>query len=266
MPFSRGHLNPGTDGVDFERFTLGADTVAAVRHVWVVRWSLAPKRPSIQRVLGYPTCNIVFSRDGAILAGPNRRLFEKTLTGTGWTVGVLLRPAVARMITRTAPMDLVGKTEPLLTAPMDDVAETVEAGSDRNVLKMVLHSWLAPIAALVDARGQLLNEVCRIADEKEDIIRTADLAARVNMSGRSLERLTKEGLGVTPKWLIECRRLQTAATTLFADPATNLSTLAIELGYSDYAHFSRQYRTILGVTPKRDQCPPATACPSASLE
>jgi transcriptional regulator GlxA family with amidase domain len=59
----------------------------------------------------------------------------------------------------------------------------------------------------------------------------------------------REYLGLSPKWLIECRRLQAAATTLYVEPDAELSRLAVELGYVDYAHFSRRYRAVLGETP-----------------
>jgi AraC-like DNA-binding protein len=49
--------------------------------------------------------------------------------------------------------------------------------------------------------------------------------------------------------LIECRRLQQAATTLFTAPGTDLSELAARLDYTDYAHFSRRYRAVLGESP-----------------
>ena len=75
-------------------------------------------------------------------------------------------------------------------------------------------------------------------------------AERAGIGVRSLERLVHDRLGVSPKWLIECRRLQWAATTLFAHPETDLSGLAAELGYADYPHFSRRYAEVLGETPQ----------------
>jgi AraC-like DNA-binding protein len=95
-----------------------------------------------------------------------------------------------------------------------------------------------------------VNEACRLAEEDPAITRAADLSARLGVSPRSLERLVRAHIGVTPKWLIECRRLQHAATTLFTEPDTDLSVLAADLGYTDYSHFSRQYRRVLGETPR----------------
>ena len=40
MPESKGHLNPGSSGVAFDRFKLGDGLSDLARHVWVVRWSV----------------------------------------------------------------------------------------------------------------------------------------------------------------------------------------------------------------------------------
>ena len=120
----------------------------------------------------------------------------------------------------------------------------------RDDLARILRDWLLPLAAGVDERGLLVNEACRLAEEDSDLTRAADLAARLGLSPRSLERLVRSHVGMTPKWLIECRRLQHAATTLFTSPDIDLSVLAAELEYTDYSHFSRQYQRVIGESPR----------------
>jgi transcriptional regulator GlxA family with amidase domain len=164
---------------------------------------------------------------------------------------VLFRPAAAPLLTTTDPVALVGASEPLPPGPAVLVREVMlAAGYARDELVRVLHSWLLPLGAAVDDRGQLVNEACRLAEEDPAITRAADLSARLGVSPRSMERLVRSHIGVTPKWLIECRRLQHAATTLFTMPDTDLSTLAADLGYTDYPHFSRQYQRVLGESPR----------------
>jgi AraC-like DNA-binding protein len=125
------------------------------------------------------------------------------------------------------------------------------AGGGRSEIVAALRSWLLPLAAHVDDRGRLVNEVCRLAEEDDGILRAAQLAERAGLSPRTLERLLRERVGVAPKWLIECRRLQEAATRLHGHPSTPLSDLAAELGYADYSHFSRRYAAVLGETPEQ---------------
>ena len=251
LPESKGHLNPGSSGVSLDRFELGTDLSDLVRHVWVPRWAVPDGEVRPQRVLTYPALNAVIAPSRADLHGPDSRVQVQELRGTSWAVGILFRPAAGPLLTSADPVALVGSSEPLPTAPAEAVRRIMTGASyDRTQLARVLRAWLLPVAAGIDDRGQLVNEACRLAEEDPGLTRAADLAARLGLSPRSLERLVRSQIGMTPKWLIECRRLQHAATTLFAAPDTDLSELAAELDYTDYSHFFRQYHHVLGESPR----------------
>ncbi len=265
-PRSRGHLNPGAREVSFDRFELGDALSELVRHVWVVRWSVPDGETRSQRVLAYPTYNAVFQASEGHLYGADPRLSVRNLTGTSWAVGVLFRPAAGVVLTPTPPAELLGSREPFLAAPAAAVAHAMEPDPyERAELVSTLRRWLLPTAKLVDHRGRLINEICRAAEEDDTILRTADLASRVGISARTLQRVVKRQIGVSPKWLIECRRLQQAATELGARPHTQLASFAAELGFSDYSHFSRRYRTVLGETPEQTRALALRAATGASL-
>ena len=251
MPESKGHLNPGSSGLRFDRFELGPGLSDLVRHVWVPRWMVPDGEVRPQRVLSYPAFNAVITPEYASLFGPDSRVQVQELRGTSWGVGILFRPAAGPLLTATDPVTLIGSSEPLPTAPAGRLRQIMaEAEYNRGAVVRVLRAWLVPIAAGVDDRGLLVNEACRLAEEDPDLTRAADLAARLRLSPRSLERLVRSQVGMTPKWLIECRRLQEAATTLFGSPDTDLSLLAADLGYTDYPHFFRQYQRVVGESPR----------------
>jgi AraC-like DNA-binding protein len=134
-------------------------------------------------------------------------------------------------------------------APIHEVEDALSQPTPVPALTALLSRWLGPLAARVDDRGRLVNRICRLAEEDDTIVRVADLARRAGLSARSLERRVVDHIGLTPKWLIECRRLQQAATTLHARPDTDLTQLALSLQYVDYAHFSRRYKEVIGETP-----------------
>jgi AraC-like DNA-binding protein len=70
-------------------------------------------------------------------------------------------------------------------------------------------------------------------------IRFAD---RLGLSQRSVQEICHRGLGIHPKWLIRCFRLQDAALRLEAEANVSLSGLAQALGYFDQAHFTRDFK------------------------
>lgn len=263
---SRGHLNPGDPDVVFERFPIGLERL--VRHVWIVRWDIPNGDVRSQRVLTYPTCNIVVTPDGAALYGPDPRVNIRELSGCSWAVGVLLRPAAARVLTDTPARSLVGRHEPAPSTPQEAISLAMSTGSGRGKtvgaakavgatdlataagkVGAVVSEWLAPFADQIGPVGMMVNRVSRIAEEREDVVRVAHLAELAGVPIRTLTRLVHDHVGMTPKWLIECRRLQQAATTLYGDPDRDLATLAHNLGYADQAHFTRRYHEALGETP-----------------
>lgn len=251
-PQSLGHLNPGTPELSFDRFELGDGLGELVRHIWVAQWRVPVGQSRRQRVLAYPAYNAVFRPTEAGLFGADPRLSIRDLTGTSWAVGILFRPAAGVLLSQTAPIDLLRSSESLMCAPVAAVALAMGTGPDaRAELVPILRHWLLPLAGSVNDRGRLVNEVCRVAEEDDSILRATQLASQVGVSPRTLQRVVMQHVGVSPKWLIECRRLQQAATTLASLPDVELSSLAIELGFSDYSHFSRRYKAILGETPEQ---------------
>lgn len=248
---SRGYLNPGDPEVSFVRFTLDPALGELVRHVWVSRWHVPPGHVRPQRVLTYPACNAVFTPQEASLYGPQQRVGVRELAGDSWVVGVLLRPAASRVLTDTPPEQLVGGGhEPLAGAPGERIGQLMSRpAAAREELAGTLEGWLRPFVGRVDDAGRLVNEACRFAEEHAELVEVGELAEQLGITRRTLGRLVKERTGLTPKWLLECRRLQQAATVLYGEPQTDIAGLALRLGYADQAHFTRRYHAVIGETP-----------------
>ena len=102
--------------------------------------------------------------------------------------------------------------------------------------------------------------------DNPDVTRVDALAAHVGLSERSLQRLVVERVGMSPKWLIQRRRLHDAVQALKAGD-TSLADMAFRLGYADQAHFTHDFRTVTGMTPGEyldDQPQPRIAPPGRS--
>lgn len=79
-------------------------------------------------------------------------------------------------------------------------------------------------------------------------VSVVDLAKRLGMSERQLERLFHEELGSTPSSVYRQLRLQ-RGKWLVENTDRSITEIALECGFSDGAHFARQIRTAFSSTP-----------------
>jgi AraC-like DNA-binding protein len=69
------------------------------------------------------------------------------------------------------------------------------------------------------------------------------------MGVRSLQQLFSDYVGVSPKWVIRRYRLHEAADRLANGEEVDLTALALDLGYFDQAHFTSDFRKLVGQAP-----------------
>ena len=82
-----------------------------------------------------------------------------------------------------------------------------------------------------------------------ELVRVDQVAALGALGVRSLQRLFAGYVGVSPKAVLARYRLQDAAAAIDAGEVDDLAGLAASLGWFDQAHFSRDFRAVVGVTP-----------------
>ncbi len=109
--------------------------------------------------------------------------------------------------------------------------------------------WLVTESPEVSEEGILANTMMDIIGTCADVTRVEDVAARLFVSPRTLQRVARKYIGLSPSALIRRRRLQEAADRSRTDPATDLAAIAAELGYTDHAHLTNDFQTSLGFTP-----------------
>ena len=97
---------------------------------------------------------------------------------------------------------------------------------------------------------RLRDLVDRMRDDPS-LVRVEQLPELVGWSPRTLQRHFRTRVGVSAKWVLARFRLQEAAVELERDPAVNLAALSARLGWHDQAHFTNDFRRMLGTTPAR---------------
>jgi AraC-like DNA-binding protein len=100
----------------------------------------------------------------------------------------------------------------------------------------------------VDEEGHLVNRLVALVETRPDVVRVAQICDELGLTERSLQRLVQRRLGLTPKWLIQRRRLHEAAERLRSGTST-VADVAAHLGYADQPHLHHDFARVTGMTP-----------------
>lgn len=248
-PESRGTLFPDLLPPRFRRLTPRPELGELVAWWWLAEWDLPEGERSEQHLLAFPASNLAVESTMVGFVGPTTRGSTRVLEGRGWVVGAQLRPAAVPAFaddpTRLRDVYEV-LNEPTLHAL---VAEAAPGGRDLEEAVSPLGRWLVDRVGSASEEGRLANRMAELAASDPAITTVAELASRLAASERTLRRLADRYVGLTPYALIRRRRLQEAAQDLRAMPDDPLAEVAARHGFADQAHFGREFRRALGMTP-----------------
>jgi len=112
-------------------------------------------------------------------------------------------------------------------------------------LNAFLEKRLLPTTSLIDYVDFTLEKL----KESGGNLAIRSLEPQLGISTRQLERLFRTKLGLTPKMMSKLLRLNGAFASLEADPGSSMMNLSYQAGYYDQAHFSRDFKSIVGLSP-----------------
>jgi AraC-like DNA-binding protein len=259
----RGILRPAEVA---ERANLHRDARVAeplrpfVERYWSVRWDFTGRPPYRSEVLSHPSVNVSvesgtqprfgYPMPAVLVHGVVTRRFTVDLVGAGRVTAVKFRPGGFAAFTGVLPArNGVTRLGGELGVSAERLLAAVTALEDDEARTAVLDDALAPLAPEpLDAYLDLLGIVGRMAEDRE-LVRVDQAAQLAGWSVRSLQRLFATYVGVSPKAVLARYRLQDAAAAIDDGEVEDLAGLAASLGWFDQAHFSREFRSVVGLTP-----------------
>ena len=238
----------------YGRFWPGTELAPFVEHFWTVAWDL--EEPEVHEVLHHPSIQFVIESSGSRVVGLVRGRFTTRLEGRGRVLGTKFLPGgfrpflgypVSRLTDRVlSPQEVFGEDFPQLEAHVRTLEDASEALAE---IAAFLRDRRPPADPTVD----LVRRIAERATADRSITRVEGLAAEFGLGVRSLQRLFSEYVGLSPKWMIQRYRLHEASERIAHGELTDWATLALDLGYSDQAHFIRDFRRVVGKTPAEYQ-------------
>jgi AraC-like DNA-binding protein len=246
------------------------DLAPYVERHWVVRWSLRPGANFTQELLPHPCVNLVSAPDRVAVHGMPLERARRRLEGSGVAVGTKFRPGAFSAFVDMPARQLVDRSFELSELFGRDgsrlqrrlAARPPNPATDIPRLEAFLRSRLPP----PDPRRQLLLEIVGDMLREHSSVNVAGLARRHGVSQRTLQRLFRDYIGVSPKWVLKRYRVHEAAERIASGEAPDAARLAADLGYYDQPHFVKDFTSQVGCSPHRyGQLCAAAAGPEAKL-
>jgi AraC-like DNA-binding protein len=186
----------------------------------------------------------------AVLLGPATEKASVELDRRAEYLGVHFRTGQAPRLADVAPSELANGHEEVARVGgerVDSVADRLLALPDLASRQLVLEELLRAIPPLV--RDERCRQAALLLESRGGQLRIDDLAARLGLHVRSLERRFIDHLGLTPKRLARLVRLRHVLARLHDGRYGTLAGLAQACGYSDQSHMNRDFKELTGRAP-----------------
>ncbi len=233
----RGILEPEAARAHFrlERVAPSEDLAHLIERHWSVEWDLA--EPFTQEIVTHPSFNMVFE-DPAFIHGVFTGRFRRELTGSGKVLATKFRPGGFHPFHPIPAHTLTNGALPVAAV----FGDTRPASFAEIEAMLRAHGWEDDprVDEIVELHAALLRD--------PSLTRVDQLCAYAGYSKRTLQRLFREYVGVTPKWVLERIRLHEAAERM-ASGEGDWAGMALDLGYFDQAHFIKAFKAVVGRSP-----------------
>ena len=230
----------------------GPELAPFVARYWAVTWDLRDQPPYRQLVVPDPIVHLSFLNGVGRVHGVARGHVFRELAGLGRVFGIAFRPGCFRPFLGSSVSDLTDRSVPAgevfgQAVPEAAMASAVDETDMRRIVERFLGANLPPREPVAE---EVAGIVAHIAADP-GITRVDDLARQLCTSVRRLQRLFADYVGVGPKWVIRRYRLHEITERMAAGGRIDWMRLALQLGYADQAHLSRDFTAIVGETPTR---------------
>lgn len=251
---AKGVVNPHLAREKFRlaRYLPEGRCAECLDHFWIVEWNLQEQPAFTQKTLPYPCVNLVFDRGRTAVFGVVSGAYDYTLSGSGKVLGLRFKPGGFYGLLK-APLSSITDKSLSLQASLgcDDAMAERRVFADASDQQMVAaaSALLLPLLPPTDPQVEQIQQWLMLLQQDTSITRVEVFAERTGYKLRTLQQLFSDYIGVSPKWVLRRYRLHEVASQLASGNKLDLTQLALELGYFDQAHLSKDFKHLIGCSP-----------------
>ena len=127
--------------------------------------------------------------------------------------------------------------------------EVIQADTNQDRIQLIENFLLSILSKPVVAAG-ITRSCVEVIMAAQGQLGISDLAQKMKLNRRQLERKFESEIGMSPKQLSRAIRLQATIRKLGEKKFNTLTDLAYDNGYYDQAHFIRDFREFTGISPR----------------
>lgn len=253
----------------FRQFIPAAQLQKYVQCFWVVRQKVKPATPVINRLAPDGGLGIMFNLaspfhrydrdkthhcvDRSVITGTTKNAVNMYFDGEVNAVGVRFHPGGAYPFIRIPLHELTDHVVtpldiglPIREADIDKLACAASTEQKVNVLQNLL---LSRLAGWNQKNDSFLQSIALI-QKYRGTIKIKEVADIFGMSIRSYQRHFKTQVGLTPKMFSRIVRIQAARQHIKKASLGSLTGVGYAASFYDQAHFIREFKSIMDLTPK----------------
>jgi AraC-like DNA-binding protein len=263
----RGVLHAAEDrGSSFfhQRLAPPPELVPFVQHFWFVLWDLRDAEPNRAETFPHPNCYLVFEHDleqgvddpsvlrRAEVSGVTTGKFSRSMEGHGRVFGLKFQPGGLRAFFHTSASVLTNRVVHASEVFGSDIlalAKQLRCLDSPEDMAAATAAYFAQHLPALDSNTELATALVNRILHDPTILSVMALSKHSGQSVRSLQRLFREYVGASPKWVIRRFRLHELLERFHSGQEVDGAQLALELGYTDQAHLINDFRKLAGITP-----------------
>ena len=136
---------------------------------------------------------------------------------------------------------------------LEQIRDALAQQSPAAELIRLFSRWAEEEAVRSPRERQLAGQVTRLIWENRGNIRVRELEEETTYSARYLQEVVTRQVGVCPKQMCSQIRFQHILRTMQERPEVSQSQMAQTMGFSDQAHYCREFKRFCGLSPTEYQ-------------
>jgi AraC-like DNA-binding protein len=255
--------------MNYQVYSPSAKLQSFVKCFWTLDDDTVAEDPVKQRVLPDGCIEMIFHygdpyrqyfEDGSSIIQPRSFVFgqittyiEIAPTGITGLVAARFLPDGLRPFLEIPVSSLANKAvaiEDVFGEKGKQLEENVIATTNNSEQIKLIESFL--LSGLTDPKtiNTITKDCVDIIFQTQGQLDVIELAGKLKINRRNMERKFVEVIGMSPKQLSRVVRLQTTLKMLDQKNFSSLTSLAYESGYYDQAHFIKDFKEFTGISPK----------------